>query len=61
MQYVLCFIVQQNFITTAIKLATLQQNWQYHVHDACQLPYIFVNSLVPFKKICKEIQPLRKV
>jgi len=35
-QYVLCFIVQQNPITTAIKLATLQQNGRYHVHDAYQ-------------------------
>jgi len=38
MQYVLCFIVQQNPIrsTSTIKLATLQQNGWYHVHDACQ-------------------------
>jgi len=34
MQYVLCFIVE--YITTAIKLTTLQQNGRCHVHDACQ-------------------------
>jgi len=46
MQYVLCFIVvvQQNPITTTIKLATLQQNGRYHVHDACQSPY-FISEM----------------
>jgi len=34
MQNVLCFIAE--YITTAIKLAMLQPNERYHVHDPCQ-------------------------
>jgi len=58
MQYILCFIVQQNPITTAIKLVTLQQNGRYHVHDACQSPYICKQSGFSLLKKCHFISEM---